>query len=69
MSVKDELMNILQRVWNKLQDLPQASPLEVGAFSILILFAATVLFLIVLSFVSCCCCGKSKYHTSRVQPL
>uniref|UniRef100_A0AAQ6IA72 Small integral membrane protein 5 n=1 Tax=Anabas testudineus TaxID=64144 RepID=A0AAQ6IA72_ANATE len=65
----DELMGILQRVWTKLQDLPQASSLEVGAFSVLILFAATVLFMFVLSCVHCCCCGNSKYQASRVQPL
>ncbi|KAF3704703.1 SAP30-binding protein Transcriptional regulator protein HCNGP [Channa argus] len=40
MYVKEEVMDILQRVWTKLQNLPQASPLEVGAFSILILFVA-----------------------------
>lgn len=39
MHVEGELLNFLQKVWNKLQDLPQASPLEVGAFSVLILFA------------------------------
>lgn len=39
MHTEDELMGILQRVWTKLQDLPQASSLEVGAFSVLILFA------------------------------
>uniref|UniRef100_M4AYH2 Uncharacterized protein n=1 Tax=Xiphophorus maculatus TaxID=8083 RepID=M4AYH2_XIPMA len=33
-----EFASILQRVWSKLQGLPQAAPLESGAFSILILF-------------------------------
>uniref|UniRef100_A0A3B5L0P4 Uncharacterized protein n=1 Tax=Xiphophorus couchianus TaxID=32473 RepID=A0A3B5L0P4_9TELE len=52
----------------KLQGLPQAAPLESGAFSILILFIATVLFLMLLSCFHCCC-GKPKYQGSRVQPL
>lgn len=38
MEVKDELMDIVEKVWDKLQALPQASPLELGAFSVLILF-------------------------------
>ncbi|CAJ1081119.1 hypothetical protein GBF38_011511%2C partial [Xyrichtys novacula] len=49
MEVKEEILEILQKVWTKLQELPQASPLELGAFFVLILFVATVLFLVVLS--------------------
>ncbi|XP_029312801.1 small integral membrane protein 5 [Cottoperca gobio] len=69
MEVNEEVMHILQKVWTKLQNLPQATPLELGAFSVLILFVATFLFLVVLSCVHCCCCGKPKYTTSRVQPV
>ncbi|PWA21724.1 hypothetical protein CCH79_00003464 [Gambusia affinis] len=70
MEAKQEFESILQRVWSKLQGLPQAAPLESGAFSILLLFIATVLFLMLLSCFHCCCCGgKPKYQSSRVQPL
>ncbi|XP_039991126.1 small integral membrane protein 5 isoform X2 [Xiphias gladius] len=69
MDVKEELLDILRKLWTKLQGLPQASPLEQGAFFVLILFVATFLFMIVLSCVHCCCCGKPKYQVSRVRPL
>lgn len=38
MEVKDELMDIVEKVWHKLQSLPDANPLELGAFSVIILF-------------------------------
>ncbi|KAI3364903.1 hypothetical protein L3Q82_001083 [Scortum barcoo] len=38
MGVKEEVLDILQKVWTKLQGLPQASSVELGAFSVLILF-------------------------------
>lgn len=38
MGVKEEFMDILQQAWTKLQGLPQAGPLELGAFSVLLLF-------------------------------
>ena len=38
MEVKEEVIDIFQKVWTKLQGLPQANPLELGAFFILILF-------------------------------
>lgn len=38
MEVKDELMDIVEKVWHKLQSLPDATPLELGAFSVIILF-------------------------------
>lgn len=38
MEVKEEVLDILRKVWIKLQDLPQASRLELGAFFVLILF-------------------------------
>ncbi|KAL2101837.1 hypothetical protein ACEWY4_003598 [Coilia grayii] len=54
MEVKEEVLDILQRVWAKLQGLPEANSLEIGAFFILILFVATFLMLIVLSCIHCC---------------
>ena len=38
MGVKEEVLDILQKLANKLQGLPQASGLELGAFFVLILF-------------------------------
>ncbi|TNN48633.1 hypothetical protein EYF80_041171 [Liparis tanakae] len=38
MEVKEELLNILQKVWIKLQGLPQAHSLELGGFLVIILF-------------------------------
>lgn len=38
MNVKEEIMDIIQKVWTKLQALPQAKPLEIGTFAVLILF-------------------------------
>lgn len=69
MEVREEMLEILEKVWTKLQGLPQANSLELGAFSILILFVATFLLLIVLSCVHCCFCGKPKYQGARVQPF
>uniref|UniRef100_A0A8C5BHV3 Small integral membrane protein 5 n=1 Tax=Gadus morhua TaxID=8049 RepID=A0A8C5BHV3_GADMO len=69
MEVREEMMEILEKVWIKLQGLPEAHSLELGAFCILLLFVATFLLLIVLSCVHCCCCGKPKYQGARVQPL
>lgn len=38
MDVKQEIMHIIQKVWMKLQTLPQATPLEIGTFAVVILF-------------------------------
>uniref|UniRef100_A0AAY4CUG8 Small integral membrane protein 5 n=1 Tax=Denticeps clupeoides TaxID=299321 RepID=A0AAY4CUG8_9TELE len=66
---KQELMDILEKVWTKLQGLPEANSLELGAFFILILFIFTFVLMIVLSCFHGCCCGNPKYQASRVQPV
>lgn len=38
MAMKQEIMDIIQKVWTKLQALPQAKPLEIGTFAVVILF-------------------------------
>uniref|UniRef100_A0A1A8S2B5 Uncharacterized protein LOC100302390 n=1 Tax=Nothobranchius rachovii TaxID=451742 RepID=A0A1A8S2B5_9TELE len=68
MDLREELLNKLHEVWIKLQGLPQASPLEQGAFAVVILFVGAFLFMIVIGCMHCCC-GKPKYQASRVQPL
>lgn len=45
------------------------SPPRVICLLLLCLLSATFLFMIVLSWIHCCCCGKPKYQVSRVQPL
>uniref|UniRef100_A0A3B3DQE1 Small integral membrane protein 5 n=1 Tax=Oryzias melastigma TaxID=30732 RepID=A0A3B3DQE1_ORYME len=69
MEAKQEFQNLIEKLWMKLQGLGQASPLEVGAFAVLVLFVATFLFMILLCCIHCCCCGKPKYQASRVQPV
>ncbi|KAG7271199.1 hypothetical protein CRUP_003376 [Coryphaenoides rupestris] len=69
MELREDMMEILEKVWTKLQGLPEANALELGAFFILILFISTFLFMIVLCCVHCCCCGKPKYQGARVQPV
>lgn len=36
--MKQEIMDIIQKVWTKLHSLPQATPLEIGTFAVVILF-------------------------------
>ena len=43
MEVREELMEILEKVWTKLQGLPEAHSLELGAFFILLLFVGELL--------------------------
>lgn len=37
-SMDQQLQDIFRRVWTKLQALPEATPVEVGAFAVLLLF-------------------------------
>ena len=43
MEVREEMMEILEKVWIKLQGLPEAHSLELGAFCILLLFVGELL--------------------------
>lgn len=56
MDAKEETLNLLSRVWDKLQGLPNANPIELGAFFIILTFILMVLLMIVLTCVNCCCC-------------
>lgn len=38
MDTSEELLTVMNKMWTKLQNLPQASSLELGAFFVLILF-------------------------------
>ncbi|AWP17263.1 putative small integral membrane protein 5 [Scophthalmus maximus] len=69
MDVKEEMMEILEKLSTKLRGLLQASALDLGAFFVIILFVAMLLFMIVLSCIHCFGCVKPKHQASRVQPL
>ncbi|XP_045692829.1 small integral membrane protein 5 [Phyllostomus hastatus] len=50
-----EVSAVGQRLLLKLQRLPQAEPVEIVAFSVIVLFTAAVLLLLLLVACSCCC--------------
>ncbi|XP_026936481.1 small integral membrane protein 5 isoform X2 [Sagmatias obliquidens] len=56
-----EMRSIGERLLHKLQMLPQAEPVEIVAFSVLVIFTATVLLLLLLAVGYCCCrCCRPK---------
>lgn len=38
MDAKQEITDVIQKVWSKLQALPQATALEIGTFAVVVLF-------------------------------
>ncbi|KAK1163863.1 small integral membrane protein 5-like [Acipenser oxyrinchus oxyrinchus] len=69
MSWKEEMQKIADQVLTKLQGLPEADPLEIGAFTILLIFIATVLIMFILACIHCCCCSGPQHRVSRVKPF
>uniref|UniRef100_A0A3B4BDU4 Small integral membrane protein 5 n=1 Tax=Periophthalmus magnuspinnatus TaxID=409849 RepID=A0A3B4BDU4_9GOBI len=63
-----EMLDIFQRIWAKLQGLPRAGALEIGAFTVLLLFLATFILMVVISCTSCCS-AKAKRPSTRVHPV
>lgn len=66
-----EMHSMGERLLLKLQRLPQAEPVEIVAFSVVVLFTGTVLLLLL---IGCCCCSSCCYPQPRsrkgqVQPL
>ncbi|XP_004275527.1 small integral membrane protein 5 isoform X2 [Orcinus orca] len=56
-----EMRSIGERLLHKLQMLPQAEPVEIVAFSVLVIFTATVLLLLLMAVGYCCCrCCRPK---------
>ncbi|XP_059853697.1 small integral membrane protein 5 isoform X1 [Delphinus delphis] len=56
-----EMRSIGERLLHKLQMLPQAEPVEIVAFSVLVIFTATVLLLLLMAVSYCCCrCCRPK---------
>ncbi|XP_038184200.1 small integral membrane protein 5 [Arvicola amphibius] len=69
---KEEIRSVGERLLLKLQGLPQAEPVELVAFSIIVLFTATVLLLMLLACSCCCvrcCCPNRRSRKILVQPI
>nr|XP_061837555.1 small integral membrane protein 5 [Nerophis lumbriciformis] len=60
MDPKDQAVSLLNKIWAKLQGLPNSSPIELGAFLILLTFIAVFLIMMVVTCASCCCCCCRK---------
>lgn len=62
----EESLTLLNKIWLKLQHLPNANPIELGAFFILLTFILLVSGLMVFTCVSCCCCRKERTKGSNI---
>uniref|UniRef100_A0AAY5LBE5 Small integral membrane protein 5 n=1 Tax=Esox lucius TaxID=8010 RepID=A0AAY5LBE5_ESOLU len=62
-----EVLSLLEKIWSKLQGLPTASPLEIGAFCVLILFILVFLGMLLMTCVTCCCCGRTRTKDAQSQ--
>ncbi|KAL7860290.1 hypothetical protein AOLI_G00166390 [Acnodon oligacanthus] len=59
MDAKQETLDILHKIWTKLQGLPQGNTYEIAGFLILLIFVLTFLGLVVFACAQCCCsCGR-----------
>lgn len=68
----EEIRSVGERLLLKLQGLPQAEPVELVAFSIIVLFTATVLLLLLLACSCCCvrcCCPDRRGRKILVRPV
>lgn len=62
-----EMRSVGERLLLKLQRLPQAEPVEIATFSVILLFTATVVLLLV---VACsCCCAQPRGRKAQVRPV
>ncbi|KAF4092690.1 hypothetical protein AMELA_G00023570 [Ameiurus melas] len=67
MDAKQEVLDILQKIWTKLQTLPEANSIDIGGFLILLLFVLTFLALVVFACAQCCCsCGQKPRKNDSV---
>ncbi|XP_027811502.1 small integral membrane protein 5 [Marmota monax] len=67
-----EMHSVGERLLKKLRGLPQAEPVELVAFSILVLFTATVLLLLLIACSCCCthcCCPERRGRKVQVRPM
>ncbi|XP_037013719.1 small integral membrane protein 5 [Artibeus jamaicensis] len=67
-----EMSAVGERLLLKLQRLPQAEPVEIVAFSVIVLFTATVLLLLLVACSCCCahcCCPEQRGRKTQVRPM
>ncbi|XP_006912281.1 small integral membrane protein 5 [Pteropus alecto] len=67
-----EMSLVGDRLLLKLQRLPQAEPVEIVAFSVILLFTAAVVLLLLIACSSCCthcCCPKPRGRKAQVRPM
>ncbi|KAK5856504.1 hypothetical protein PBY51_008093 [Eleginops maclovinus] len=66
MDAREETLSILNKIWVKLQDLPNANPVELGAFFVILSFILVFILMAVLTCVTCCCCCCRKTRRSII---
>ncbi|XP_010616705.1 small integral membrane protein 5 [Fukomys damarensis] len=72
MDFVQEMRSVGERLLLKLRGLSQAEPVELVAFSIIVLFTATVLLLLLIACSCCCahcCCPEQRGRKVQVQPM
>ncbi|XP_048221892.1 small integral membrane protein 5 [Perognathus longimembris pacificus] len=72
MGFVQEMHSVGERLLQKLRELPQAEPVEILAFSIIVLFTATVLLLLLIACSCCCarcCCQEPRGRKVQVRPV
>ncbi|XP_024409457.2 small integral membrane protein 5 [Desmodus rotundus] len=68
----EEMSAVGEKLLLKLQRLPQAEPVEIVAFSVIVLFTATVLLLLLTACSCCCarcCCPEQRGRKAQVRPV
>ncbi|XP_066471960.1 small integral membrane protein 5 isoform X2 [Tiliqua scincoides] len=66
--VHEDFYDIFEKFLGKLQKLPNADPVEIVAFSVLVVFIATVVVIMIIPCYTCChacCCAGSPDHKGR----
>lgn len=69
MDAREEALGVLSKIWQKLQALPHADPVELGAFFIILTFILVVLLMAVVPCVSCCCCCRRRRAMTKATDL
>ncbi|KAK5914279.1 hypothetical protein CgunFtcFv8_008733 [Champsocephalus gunnari] len=60
MDAREETLSILNNIWVKLQGLPNATPIELGAFFVILTFILVFILMAALTCATCCCCCCRK---------
>ncbi|XP_035890031.1 small integral membrane protein 5 [Phyllostomus discolor] len=69
-SFVQEVSAVGQRLLRKLQGLPQAEPVEIVAFSVIVLFTVAVLLLLLVACSCCCahcCCPEQRGRKAQAR--